>query len=279
VGVIADVERELARLRARDDDGATELRTSTATHVVWAPPRWLEQARSTLDGLAQRHPSRVVFLVPEPGRRDAIESSVAIREFAVGEAREIVSEVIELRLRGVPARHPGSIVLPLLIADLPAFCRWRGEPDWDRSSLAEIAGACDRLVVDSAEWPSPGDGYGELARLFGSIAVSDLAFRRSLPWRVALAGLWPAVADARWLRVDGPRADALLVAGWLRSRLRRDVTLARRPAAAISRLDVDGRRVDAPEGEPRSPADLLSEELDVLGRDPVYEAAVRAARD
>ena len=38
---------------------------------------------------------------------------------------------------------------------------------------------------------------------------------------------------------------------------------------------IDGVPVGAP-GEPPSPSELLSAELDQFGRDPVYEAAVRA---
>ncbi len=68
VGVVGDIERRLARLRGeQQDDGVPELRTSTMTHVVWAPPKWLPRARRVLDGLAERHPARTIFLVPEPG--------------------------------------------------------------------------------------------------------------------------------------------------------------------------------------------------------------------
>ena len=42
--------------------------------------------------------------------------------------------MIELRLRGSAAHHPGSIVLPLLVSDLPVFCRWRGEPAGERAA-------------------------------------------------------------------------------------------------------------------------------------------------
>jgi hypothetical protein len=279
VGAIADVERRLARLRSREEaeDGVPELRASTATHLVWAPPNWLPQARRTLQGLADRHPSRVVFLVPEPGRRDAVAASARIVEFDLGEAREVFSEVIELRLRGTPARHPGSIVLPLLIADLPAFCRWRGEPRWESTAFEEIVHACDRLVVDSGEWKQLPSSYGKLAALFDRLAVSDIAFRRTLPWRARLAELWPRSGRVSRLRVEGPRADALLLAGWLRSRLRRDVELVRRSAPEVQALALDGEPVEPPVGTPLGPSDLLSAELDVLSRDRVYEAAVVAA--
>jgi hypothetical protein len=41
---------------------------------------------------------------------------------------------------------------------------------------------------------------------------------------------------------------------------------------------VDGEAVSPPPGGVPDASDLLSAELDVFGRDPVYEAAVKAAR-
>lgn len=278
MGVVSDIERRLARLRSvQVADDVPELRTSTMTHVVWAPPRWLPHARRVLHGLAERHPARTILLVPEPGRVDRAKASVSIRDFEVGGGREVLSEVVEVRLSGRVARHPASIVLPLLISDLPAFCRWRGEPDWDSSALEEITSVCDRLVVDSAEWHDPRRAYARLEPLFGRIVVSDIAWRRAAPWRGRLAERWPGIRKVDALRVVGPRADALLLAGWLRSRLRRDVVLTRRSAETVTGVWVDGDPVDPPFAHPLTGSDLLSAELDALARDPVYEAATRAA--
>jgi glucose-6-phosphate dehydrogenase assembly protein OpcA len=278
MGVVAEIERKLARQRCRqEEDGEPELRTSTMTHVVWAPPRWLPRAKRVLAGLAERHPARTIFLVPLPGRGTGIEADAVVHDFEIGDGREVLSEVIELRLRGEAAEHPASVVLPLLISDLPAFCRWRGRPDWDGRALHEIVDVCDRLVVDSSEWQGLPAAYAELARLFERIAVSDIAWRRTLPWRAALAERWPQIRSVDRLAVEGPRADALLLAGWLRSRLRRDVRLGHRAADAVTRVRVDDDPVALPAQATHSGSDLLSAELDTLTRDPVYEAAVRAA--
>ena len=56
-----------ARLRAARRRRGPELRTSTMTHVVWAPPGWVPRRASALAGLAERHPSRTILLVPSPG--------------------------------------------------------------------------------------------------------------------------------------------------------------------------------------------------------------------
>jgi glucose-6-phosphate dehydrogenase assembly protein OpcA len=279
MGVVADVERQLAELRAEEvRDGRPDLRTSVMTHVAWAPPAWAAAARRTLAALEERHPSRTILLFPEPGRRDRIEVGVSIRCYALpGVTHEVCSEVIELRLGGRRAHAPASIVQPLLISDLPTFCRWRGLPHWGAPELEQLVDVCDRLVVDSSEWRGLPRAYAELAKLYDRIAVSDIAWGRGLPWRGRLADLWPGIAAAKRLSVTGPKADALLLAGWLRSRLGTSLRLTHRSAAALERVLVDGEPVEPPRGGPQGASDLLSGELDVFGRDPVYEAAVRAA--
>jgi len=278
MGVVTEVERKLAQKRCRlEADGMPELRTSTMTHIVWAPPRWVSRAKRVLAGLAERHPSRTILLVPLEGRKSSVEAGATVRDFELPGGREVLSEVIELRLRGDAADHPASVVLPLLISDLPAFCRWRGQPDWSSPALAELVDVCDRLVVHSDEWRDVPSGYAELARLFSRTAVSDIAWRRSLPWRAELSARWPGIRSIERLTVEGPKADAHLVAGWLRSRLKREVALTRRSADLIGSVRVDGDPVERPLGKPLSGSDLLSAELDTLVRDPIYEAAAKAA--
>jgi len=277
VGVVSDIERQLGKLRVIEaGDGVPELRTSTMTHLVWCPPEWHAKARKTLAGLAERHPARTIFLIPEPGRRSEIDARAELKGFQLpGMAHEILSEVIQIRLRGDAARHPGSVVTPLLVSDLPVFCRWRGEPRWGSGELDEILGCTDRLVVDSSEWRGIPAAYADLAPLFERVAVSDIAFSRTLPWRRRLAELWPEIGSIERLRVEGPRADAEMIAGWLRSRLKREISLTRRAAAAVEAVWIDGEPAGSA-GEPLSPSELLSRELDQFGRDRIYEAAVRA---
>ena len=276
-GVVAEVEHRLAELRSDEQNSGT--RTSVMTHVAWAPPQWAAAARRTLAGLDELHPSRTILLFPDAKRRDSIDVDVALRCFRIpGSSRQVCSEVIELRLGGKRAQAPASIVQPLLISDLPTFCRWRGLPPWGEPELEQLVDVCDRLVVDSAEWRGLARGYEQLATLFDRIAVSDIAWGRALGWRGRLAAQWPEIRRLEKLSVTGPKADALLLAGWLRARLRREVQLSHRAAAELERVAIDGEPVAPPLGDIPSPSDLLSAELDQFGRDPVYEAAVSAAR-
>jgi glucose-6-phosphate dehydrogenase assembly protein OpcA len=278
VGVVDEIERQLAQRRERESAGGSPvLRTSTMTHLVWAPPAWLRQARTTLAGLRDRHPARTILLVPEPRRATGVTASTALYATHLDGARDAYAEVIEIRLRGQAIAHPASIVLPLLVSDLPVFCRWRGEPEWESTQLHELLGVVDRLVVNSSEWRRLPANYGSLAGLFERVAVSDIAFSRTLGWRARLAQLWPGIGSIEKLSVEGPKADALLLAGWLRSRLRRELSLSWRGADQIRAVRVDGTPVEAPAAPVGTGSDLLSSELDVFARDPVFEAAVRAA--
>jgi glucose-6-phosphate dehydrogenase assembly protein OpcA len=279
MSIVSDVERQLAELREHEGvDGSPDLRTSVMTHVAWAPPKWAAAARRTLAGLEERHPSRTILLFPEPRQQDSVDVTVSMQCYAMpGVSQEVCSEVIELRLGGKRAQAPASIVQPLLISDLPTFCRWRGEPPWGKPELEQLVDVCDRLVVDSSEWAHVPAAYEQLAALFDRVAVSDIAWGRAREWRGRVAALWPGIKNAERLSVSGPKADALLLAGWLRSRLRRELALTRRSAQELTRVAVDGVPVDAPRGGPPSASDLLSAELDLFGRDPIYEAAVKAA--
>jgi hypothetical protein len=279
---LADVDRAIAQLRAATASSGSQpsLRTSVMTHIAWVPEAWQEAARGALSGMAERHPSRAILLFPDPNAgSDGIDAGVALECYAVpGVEREVCSEVIELHLRGPRAKAPASIVEPLLISDLPVFLRWRGEPPWGSQELEQLVGVTDRLIVDSTEWDDLPHPYRHLAELFDRTAVSDIAWARTSRWRALLATLWPDIADVSTIRVKGTHAQALLIAGWLRSRLDRpDIALEHVETNRLEGIDLDGKPAPFPPGDPPIPSDVLSDELDTFTRDPVYEAAVLAS--
>jgi Glucose-6-phosphate dehydrogenase subunit len=279
---LADVDRAIAQLRAATASGGgpPSLRTSVMTHMAWVPEPWVDRARAALKGMAERHPSRTILLLPEPNAgSDGIDAAVSLECYAVpGVDREVCSEVIELTLRGPRAKAPASIVEPLLVSDLPVFLRWRGEPPWASQELDQLVDVTDRLIVDSTEWDDLPYPYRNLARLFDRAAVSDIAWARTSRWRALLASLWPDVSDVSTIRVTGTRAQALLLAGWLRSRLGRDdIQLEHVDAERLEEVDLDGTPAPFPPGDPPVPSDVLSDELDRFTRDPIYEASVLAS--
>jgi glucose-6-phosphate dehydrogenase assembly protein OpcA len=189
----------------------------------------------------------------------------------------VCSEVVELQLHGPRAKAPGSVVSPLLISDLPVFCRWRGEPPFGSPELDQLVAIADRLIVDSTEWDDLPFAYTRLAELFDRTAVSDIAWARTARWRALLASLWPGIADVSEIRVHGTAAQAYLLAGWLRSRLGREIALEHIAADRLEGIELDGEPAQFPAGDPPSSSSVLSEELDRFARDPVYEAATASS--
>jgi len=278
---VDDVERELARRRseAAGGDELPFLRTSVMTHLAWVPPDWLAAARAALEGLADRHPSRTMLLVPEPdAEEDGIDAAVSLECFPLLAAdRKVCSEVIELHLRGARALVPASIAMPLLAPGLPVFLRWRGRPSFAEEPFPQLVELVDRLIVDSTEWPDLPDAYSELAGIFDRTAVSDIAWARTSRWRRQLASLWPGIAGVEGVKVTGTAAQAHLLAGWLRSRLGHPVALEHEPASRLEGVAVDGEPAPFPPGDAPDPSDLLSDELDTFARDRVYEQSAADA--
>jgi len=271
---IAEIEAELARLRAESTGvgGGPQQRTSVMTHVAWVPPEWLDAAERTLAGLAERHPSRTVLLIPRPDDElDRVDADLTMRCYPVA-GQPVCGEVIELHLLGDRSLAPASLVLPLAISDLPVFVRWRGEPDFRGTQWRQLVDVADRVIVDSSEW---GDlAYAELAQSFGDSAISDIAWARTEPWRRELARYWPGIREQE-IRIRGPRAEAALLHGWLNARLERAIRPVE-PAGELGvRLGSDDLR--PPRATALTPSDLLSAELDSFASDPIYEQAVLAA--
>jgi glucose-6-phosphate dehydrogenase assembly protein OpcA len=274
---IPEIEAELASLRADPRADRPYQRTSVMTHTAWVPEEWVEAAEDVLKGLAERHPSRTIVLIPQPHEEDALEGQVEVDVYPVSEGRAICTETIRVNLKGARAAAPASVVQPLLLPDLPAFLRWRGLPPFGDGAFEQLIDVVDRLIVDSTEWPDPPANYGPLAEIFDRVAVSDIAWARTSRWRPMLASLWPEIADVRHIRVTGTAAQAHLLAGWLRSRLDRHVELEHEQADRLRGVDIDGEAAPFPPGDPPTGADVLSDELDQFARDPIYEEAVRGA--
>ena len=277
LGTISEIDRELARWRVDPKTGEPIQRTSVMTHIAWVPMQWVEAAEDVLAGLADRHPSRAIVLVPNLDAEDGIEATAEANSFPLGQGRMVCVETIRVHLNGSRAEVPASVVQPLLLPDLPVFLRWRGLPPFGERPFEELVDVVDRLIVDSTEWPELQAPYAQLAGIFDRVTVSDIAWARTSRWRPQLASLWPGIKNVKTIEVTGTEAQAHLLAGWLRSRLRHEVGLEHVPSDRLEGVKVDGEPTPFPPGDPPDPADLLSDELDRFTRDRVYEDAVRSA--
>src|ERR671937_2084114 len=97
---VREIEREISSLRSTPGSDAPYQRTSVMTHMAWVPEEWVEAAEDVLSGLAERHPSRTLVLVPQPDGENGLEASVQVSCFPVGDGRQVCTETIRIHLHG-----------------------------------------------------------------------------------------------------------------------------------------------------------------------------------
>ena len=236
------LERELARLRraavahARER-GQTLARASVLNLLVYSEREvHARRAARTVSDLALRHPSRAVIVLGDRAR-EGVDASVELHcHVPQGDgAQPVLYEQIFARVRGDFDERVASVVIPLLVPDLPVFLWWTGTPPSDARHLDDLVGLAHRLIVDSADFARADRTLPEIASLSRlHVGITDLNWARLTHWRELVAQFFDVPAWSPFLDgITGIRigfavdmdgrdihpSQALLFIGWLASRL------------------------------------------------------------
>jgi glucose-6-phosphate dehydrogenase assembly protein OpcA len=234
----------------------------------------------------REHPCRVLGVIArDPGAESRLDAEIRTGEGAPG-------QTVLLRMYGPMGRHADSVVMPLLVPDIPVLTWWPrlGPSTPSADPLGMLA---QRRVTDAAAAADPAAALAELAAGYRP-GDTDLSWTRATTWRSVLA----ATLDQPHGEITGgsvsaeprnPSAD--LIAAWLTQRLRApftrevsggpgitevrfavtdgDITIARPDGrtATLSRPGQQDRRVAL---HRRDAAELMAEELRRLNPDEVY---------
>lgn len=235
---VESIEDELktawGELAAHAEETSTDapLRTSILTLVVVAlGADDTKRARTTLHNLVRVLPSRAILLsihADAPDLQAHVSAHCAYSRGGQASCYELIEiESNPHRLRAIP-----SIVTQLEIPDLPTFIWWTGAADIQSTEFSRLSDVAQRIIIDSARFNRPLETMRHYASFLGrtspGLAGTDLTWGRLTTWRELLAQSFdmPAAHEvlANLQRVDmtfdpGYEADALLMAGWLTSRL------------------------------------------------------------
>ena len=235
--------RAWQQLPATAETDAAVWRTRVANLLVFVTTETLlDDAQQMLDELTAVHPSRVVLMLGAAGETDR-DIEMALESFCQTDkrtgAKRLCCEEVTLRAHGKFVVELPSAALPLLVSDLSTFVWWRATVQLTDKVFLSLMDAADRLVIDSAEFSNLPRDLVETHRLFSedltsSVGITDLNWARLTSWRGLLADFYDVPAYQELLgRIDvvrieyvGPESapeavapQALLVAGWLASRL------------------------------------------------------------
>ncbi|MGC4805931.1 glucose-6-phosphate dehydrogenase assembly protein OpcA [Micromonospora sp. DT233] len=186
------------------------------TLIVVADEKRVREAEAAATIAAAAHPCRLLVVVRADVER---ERNRLDAEIVVG-GRLGPCEAVVTRMYGRLALHAESVVMPLLVPDVPVVTWWHGAPPAEIATdfLGVVA---DRRITDSAQAADPIEALRERARDYAP-GDTDLAWTRITPWRTLVAGAFDTT-DARITeaRVVAPPSDptAALMCGWLGGRL------------------------------------------------------------
>jgi glucose-6-phosphate dehydrogenase assembly protein OpcA len=234
----AAIERGLAELWESAHQGlavgAAVTQACMSNLLIWcAPGSAASGIAQEVPAIVERHPARVVLLVPEATDLAAdIEAYVSAQCHLSAGDRQVCSEYVTVSARHGATRRLPSVARPLVIGDLPTSLWWAGSapPPRGGALFRELAEMADQLIFDSREWTDPAPGLVVTAEWIesrdGAPHAADLAWRRLTPWRQLISqvldpAVLPGALDSiRSLAVQhGPHGlpQALFAVGWLAS--------------------------------------------------------------
>jgi glucose-6-phosphate dehydrogenase assembly protein OpcA len=277
---VVGVEKALGQLWKQVGQGEASsgrpapARTSVLNLVVYVSHK--DKAGPVIDaiaGLIERHPSRTIVVVADPDApTSSLDAVVTTNCTKTDSARgSFCWEQVTLTAHGETAAHAPSIIIPLLLPDLPTYLWWTDDVPFGSDLFTRMAALCDRIIVDSARLARPIDGLSKLATLSHATdadhGVSDFHWVRLTPWRNLTAqffdkaDLRPCVSridsvHVSYARPDGQGgpAQALLVAGWLVA------CLGWTPHPQGARLHGGTMRLEAARGGTVVPIDITPDE-------------------
>ncbi|GAB3154126.1 glucose-6-phosphate dehydrogenase assembly protein OpcA [Micromonospora sonneratiae] len=186
------------------------------TLIVVADEKHVREAEAAATIAAAAHPCRLLVVVRSDVERDRDRLDA---EIVVG-GRLGPCEAVVMRMYGRLALHAESVVMPLLVPDVPVVTWWHGEPP-DEIATDFLGVVADRRITDAAQAANPIEALRLRAADYAP-GDTDLSWTRITLWRTLVAGAFDTVqAQITEATLVAPRSDptAALMSGWLTARL------------------------------------------------------------
>ncbi len=213
-----------------EGDERTLVRACSLTLVVLADAE--ENAADVSEALAElieTHPNRAIVVRVSAGDSDRLEADVRAHCWMpTGRRQQICSEQIEVEASEASLTELPSVLLPLIVPDLPAILWCRSERASRSPAFRELRELAPRVIMDIEKFGRADQALSHLAQHLPGDVTTDLSWTRLTRWREMVAQAFenPAcrcrVADFRDIVVsyranvdEGIPASVFLMAGWL----------------------------------------------------------------
>ena len=230
--------REL--LRERHAANAALAPARVLNQVVIVDREWKGEIANRLERAGRYQASRTVLCAVEDGR-ETIDAVATVRyQEPNGSTIGVMHENVEIDIGPDHLLALQTIVDPVLVAEIPTLA-W--SPHGHNEAVRAVLPLVDVLLLDSDDTPEPAEAFDLVEALRDQAYVVDLAWLRTTPWRERIASSFDLpgrvaslqrVAELEIRHRESSGASALLLAGWMSSRLQWEAsTLARAPGGRL----------------------------------------------
>ena len=215
--------RSAAALAAARETSAAAVhqvaaRTSVLNLVVVAGDEaTAKECATTIAATASRHASRSLILsATDPTGPAGLDARIQALASTMSDGAKAGAETIYVAARGQTGMHLASIIVPLLVHDLPVALWWPKDPPFGTHRAERLLPIADRLIVDGSAWSGNGlDFLAQLAVIAAErdVVVVDWALLRQARWREALASVYdlpdlrPHLGAVRRIEVEYAAAE------------------------------------------------------------------------
>jgi hypothetical protein len=195
--------------------------------IAFVDREWSGEIANRLRGVGRYHASRTVVLSYEP-QRERLDARVMIA--SDGEPRPgelaLLHETVVVEMGKRHLDDLLTIADPLVVTDLPTLL-W--SPHGHHEVVSELLALSQAVLLDSVDEPSSREALDRAWTLSDQAYVVDLAWLRTTPWRERVAASFDpvrrreelcAITNVTVRHHPESSAAAMLLAGWLASRLR-----------------------------------------------------------
>jgi glucose-6-phosphate dehydrogenase assembly protein OpcA len=216
--------RDLLRQRHTANEGLVPARVLNL--VVIVDRDWKGEISNRLERVGRYHASRTILCAVEEGREHLDARVVMSYEQPDQPAGfGLIREEVEIDIGPAHLDRLQTIVDPVIVSELPTMV-W--SPHGHDDGVTALAELTDVHLLDSDGDADATEEFARAQDLLHSSYVVDLAWLRTTPWRERLASSFDpprrrrALAEITGVAVRhraGASASALLLVGWLASRL------------------------------------------------------------
>jgi glucose-6-phosphate dehydrogenase assembly protein OpcA len=221
---IEEALRDLLHQRHAANQGLAPARVLNLVVVV--DRDWKGEISNRLERVGRYHASRTILCAVEEGRK-TIDARVVMTYEQPDEPAGfgLIREEVEIDIGPAHLPRLRTIVDPVIVSELPTMV-WA--PHGHDEAVTALLHLTDVHLLDSDDRADAADGFARARDLLRSSYVVDLAWLRTTPWRERLASSFDPPRRRRALgeitgvgvrHRAGACASALLLAGWLSSRL------------------------------------------------------------